>query len=59
MLDNDINAGAWEDILRRMALNPAALDSRRYAAFETFLQQTGITSDVLPVSRLAVDPHTL
>ena len=59
VLDNEINASAWEDILRRMALNPGALDNRRYAAFETFLQQAGITNEVLPVSRLAVDPHTL
>jgi len=59
VVDNDINAAAWEDILRRMALNPAALDSRRYAAFETYLEQTGVTSAQLPVSRLAVDPHAL
>lgn len=59
VLDNEINASAWEDILRRMALNPAALDSRRYAAFETYLQQMGVTSAPLPVSRLAVDPHAL
>ncbi|MBR9905559.1 MAG: ABC transporter substrate-binding protein [Gammaproteobacteria bacterium] len=59
VLDNDINANAWEDILRRMALSPAALDSRRYAGFETFLQQAGIIEDTLPVSRLAVNPHTL
>ncbi|EHJ91803.1 Putative thiamine biosynthesis protein [Vreelandella boliviensis LC1] len=59
VLDNDINASAWEDILRRMALSPAALDNRRYAGFETFLHQMGLTQATLPVSRLAVDPHTL
>lgn len=59
VLDNDINANAWEDILRRMALSPAALDSRRYADFETFLHKMGLTDETLPVSRLAVDPHTL
>lgn len=59
VLDNDINANAWEDILRRMALSPAALDSRRYAGFETFLNQMGLTDATLPVTRLAVDPHTL
>ncbi len=59
VLDNDINTNAWEDILRRMALSPAALDSRRYAGFETFLHQTGLTDATLPVSRLAVDPHAL
>ena len=59
VLDNDINAAAWEDILRRMALSPAALDSRRYAGFETFLHQMGLTDATLPVSRIAVDPHAL
>lgn len=59
VLDNDINANAWEDILRRIALSPAALDNRRYAGFETFLHQMGLTEATLPVSRLAVDPHTL
>lgn len=59
VLENDINASAWEDILRRIALNPAALDSRRYTAFETYLQQQGLIDDTLPVSRLAIDPHAL
>lgn len=59
VLNNDINANAWEDILRRMALSPAALDSRRYAGFELFLHKMGLTDATLPVSRLAVDPHTL
>ncbi len=59
VLDNDINASAWEDILRRIAMSPAALDTRRYAGFETFLHQMGLTEATLPVSRLAVDPHTL
>lgn len=59
VLENDINASAWEDILRRMALNPSALDSRRYTAFETYLQQQGLIDDTLPVSRLAIDPHAL
>ncbi|HSP31027.1 MAG TPA: ABC transporter substrate-binding protein, partial [Halomonas sp.] len=59
VLDNDINANAWEDILRRMALSPSAVDSRRYAAFETFLLQSGLIEAALPVSRLAVDPHSI
>ena len=59
VLENGINANAWEDILRRMALSPAALDSRRYAGFETFLHKMGLTDATLPVSRLAVDPHAL
>ena len=59
VLENDIDAAAWEDILRRIALTPSALDSRRYAGFETYLHQMGLTDAMLPVSRLAVDPHLL
>ncbi|TVP51456.1 MAG: ABC transporter substrate-binding protein [Halomonas sp.] len=59
VLDNDINAAAWDDIIRRMALAPAALDSRRYTAFEAYLLQKGQIDATLPLSRLAVDPHTL
>ncbi|MGO2392800.1 MAG: ABC transporter substrate-binding protein [Halomonas sp.] len=59
VLDNDINAAAWQDILRRMALSPAAVDSHRYTAFETYLLQMGLIDDTLPLSRLAVDPHVL
>lgn len=58
-VDNAINAAAWEDLLRRMTLSPAALDTRRYAAFESFLLQEEIVGTVLPVSRLAIDPHTM
>lgn len=59
MLENDANSAAWNDILRRMALSPAALDSRRYKAFETFLLNVGLIEATLPVSRLAVDPHSI
>ena len=59
VLDNDINTAAWDDILRRMALSPAALDSKRYNAFEAYLLQKGQIDATLPLSRLAVDPHTL
>ncbi|MGP9632783.1 ABC transporter substrate-binding protein [Halomonas sp. AOP43-A1-21] len=59
ILDNPINADAWQDILRRIALSPAALDTRRYAAFETYLLKEGLIDAELPISRLAVDPHTL
>ncbi|WP_249976121.1 ABC transporter substrate-binding protein [Vreelandella olivaria] len=59
VLDNTINAAAWEDLLRRMALSPAALDARRYKAFESFLLQNGLIDEVLPISRLAIDPHSL
>ena len=58
-LDNAINEAAWDDLLRRIAISPAALDTRRYASFERYLEQAGIIETALPVSRLAVNPHTL
>lgn len=59
VLDNATNAAAWEDLLRRMALSPAALDTRRYTLLEDFLVKAGIVETALPVERLAVDPHSL
>lgn len=59
VLDNAINSAAWEDLLRRMSLSPAALDIRRYTAFEEFLLQSGAIETVLPVSRLALDPNSV
>lgn len=59
VLDNDINTAAWEDIVRRIALSPAALDSRRYTAFEAYLLERTHIETTLPLSRLAVDPHAL
>lgn len=58
-LDNAINEAAWDDLLRRIAISLAALDARRYASFEHYLEQAGIIETALPVSRLAVNPHTL
>ncbi|MGP5017961.1 ABC transporter substrate-binding protein [Vreelandella alkaliphila] len=58
-LDNAINEAAWDDLLRRIAISPAALDARRYASFEHYLEQAGIIETALPVARLAVNPHTL
>ncbi|XKH61588.1 ABC transporter substrate-binding protein [Halomonas sediminis] len=58
ILDNEINQGAWNDILRRMALRPAALDYRRYAGFEAFLHQRGQIDTPYSVERLAIDPHS-
>ncbi len=58
ILDNATNVAAWPDIQRRMALSPAALDTRRYGAFETYLLHKGLTDAVLPVSRVAVDLFT-
>lgn len=59
VLDNPINQEAWDDLLRRIALSPAALDERRYAAFESYLQSAGVTENSIPVTRLAVNPHLL
>lgn len=59
VLDNSTNADAWPSIVRRLALRPGAVDTRRYQRMETFLQQRGIIQTKLPVSSLAVDPHAL
>mgnify|MGYP005811448917 FL=1 len=59
VLDNPINQEAWDDLLRRVALSPAALDERRYAAFESYLQSAGVTENSIPVTRLAANPHLL
>lgn len=57
VLNNDINAATWEDVLRRISLSPAALDTRRYRAFETYLHQRGISDAPLAIEQLAIDPH--
>lgn len=57
VLDNSINANAWEDLLRRTALSPAALDTRRYQAYEAFLHQRDISDTPLTVEQLAINPH--
>ena len=53
-LDDELNAKAWTDTLPRFALRPAALDVGRYARFETFLHDMGLTDHVRPVSDLAI-----
>ncbi|PID63260.1 MAG: ABC transporter ATP-binding protein [Gammaproteobacteria bacterium] len=54
-LDDELNRRAWIDTLPRFALRPAALDTGRYAQFETFLHEAGLISGVGPVSRIATD----
>ncbi|MDY8110192.1 ABC transporter substrate-binding protein [Fulvimarina sp. 2208YS6-2-32] len=54
-LDDELNRRAWKDTLPRFALRPAALDTARYARFETFLSEQGLVKSVRPVSDLAVD----
>ncbi|MBC7138208.1 MAG: ABC transporter substrate-binding protein [Defluviimonas sp.] len=54
-LDDELNRRAWIDTLPRLALRPAALDSGRYARFESFLFAQGLLEQVRPVRELAVD----
>lgn len=54
-LDDELNRRAWIDTLPRFALRPAALDTARYARFETFLFKKGLLESVRPVPELAVD----
>ncbi|GAB2798777.1 ABC transporter substrate-binding protein [Halomonas shantousis] len=56
-LDTPLNEKAWFATLPRLALRPAALDARRYQAFESFLLERGQIRVQSPVSRLAVDLH--
>lgn len=55
-LSDELNTRAWADTLPRFAHSPAALDHGRYARFEAFLYEAGLTNAVLPVARLALDP---
>jgi len=54
-LRDALNERAWADTVPRFALRPAALDHARYQRFETFLLQTGMITDLTPVSGLALD----
>ncbi|RTR04990.1 ABC transporter substrate-binding protein [Halomonas nitroreducens] len=55
-LDTPANRAAWPEIRARLSLAPAALSRTRYAGFERFLFETGVTDERKPVGRLAVDP---
>jgi putative hydroxymethylpyrimidine transport system substrate-binding protein len=54
-LDNELNRRAWRDTVRRFALAPAALDSRRYARFAAFLLAAKVIDKAPPVETYAVD----
>ncbi|SDK86426.1 putative hydroxymethylpyrimidine transport system substrate-binding protein [Franzmannia pantelleriensis] len=56
-LDNAINQRAWPDTLRRLALRPSALDTRRYALLQNYLHDQGHIDTRQPLERLAVDLH--
>jgi putative hydroxymethylpyrimidine transport system substrate-binding protein len=54
-LQDELNARAWADTVPRFALRPGAMDMGRYAAFETFLNEAGLTTKMTPVSEIAID----
>lgn len=55
-LDDELNRQAWAATLPRFSQSPGAVDHARYARFEAFLRDAGLTDSVLPVSALATDP---
>ncbi len=54
-LDNELNARAWKDTVRRFATRPAALDTARYRRFAGFLEQQGLIKTPPPVEAYAVE----
>ena len=54
-LDNELNARAWKDTLRRFASRPAALDTSRYRRFAEFLEKQGLIKDAPAVETYAVE----
>lgn len=54
-LDDELNRLAWIDTLPRLALRPAALDTRRYDRFATFMQESGMISETPPVPVYAIE----
>lgn len=56
-LDDELNRKGWQDIIRRLALAPGALDSGRYQRMADFLLEKGVIDKALPpVSEYAVQP---
>lgn len=55
-LDDELNRQAWTATLPRFSQSPGAVDHARYARFEAFLLDAGLTRETLPVSALATDP---
>jgi len=54
-LDNELNARAWKDTLRRFASRPAALDTARYQRFAAFLEEQGLIKNAPEVETYAVE----
>ena len=54
-LDNELNARAWKDTVRRFATRPAALDRTRYQRFADFLEQQGLIKSPPAIETYAVE----
>ena len=54
-LDNELNRRAWGDTLPRLALRPAALDTRRYKAFSEYLNDKGLIDKLAPIDSYAIE----
>ena len=48
-LQNELNERAWADTLPRFALRPAAFDAGRYQRFQSFLIESGLLSEAMPI----------
>ena len=53
-MDTALNKAAWAATLPLLAPDPAALDAKRYMAFQDFLAHEGIIGTALPISQFAV-----
>ncbi|MEG9861334.1 MAG: ABC transporter substrate-binding protein [Parvularculales bacterium] len=56
-LDDELNRRAWRDTLPRLALRPAAIDTKRYEHFAIFLAKQGLIQKPLPASAYTILPH--
>ena len=54
-LDDELNKRAWGATVPRFAYSPAALDTRRYARFASFLKTQGLIPVAKPVGDYAVE----
>ncbi|WP_420863675.1 ABC transporter substrate-binding protein [Algirhabdus cladophorae] len=54
-LQDELNKRAWADTLPRFALRPTAMDAGRYAAFEEFLNASGLIPSINPVEAITID----
>ncbi len=54
-LQDELNKRAWVDTVPRLSLQPAALDSGRYARFQAYLSKAGLIQHNHPLSDIAID----